>query len=44
MIEENFAAKRELQLVVPVEMSSLWYVRVETIENVVYVVKYTRNK
>ena len=44
MIEENFAAKWELQLVVPVEMSSLWYVRVERIENVVYVVKYTRNK
>ena len=44
MIEENFAAKWQLPLVVPVEMSSLWYVRVQTIENVVYVVKYTRNK
>ena len=32
MIEENFAVKRQLQLVVPVEMSSLWYVRLQTIE------------
>lgn len=32
MIEANFAAKQQLQLVVPVEMSSLWYVRVQTIE------------
>ena len=29
MIEENFAAKQQLQLVVPVEMSSLLSVRVQ---------------
>lgn len=29
MIEENFAAKQQLQLVVPAEMSSLWSVRVQ---------------